>query len=216
MLVLPLPHTSTDPTSLARCAGCSRALRAHRRMAMIPSAMPCKRRPCPPTSALPECSTMRRADSIFTRYRAYDPLAGRWLSRDPLGEATDPASNLYAYVEGNPIGFADLLGLYDIVVVTTATGVVYRPMTTVKNSAQAAQYGQPLGSKVPIAVPPGVNPQAKVNSWADTLFKGPVPLRPTGGQAVNTITSKPMRCTTPMGISHMARLVQRLATPVQR
>jgi len=37
------------------------------------------------------------ADSglYLTQYRAYDPVAGRWLSRDPIGESSDPAANLY-------------------------------------------------------------------------------------------------------------------------
>jgi RHS repeat-associated protein len=47
----------------------------------------------------------------LTRYRAYDPVAGRWLSRDPLGEAADPVGNLYTYVGGNPISLMDPLGL---------------------------------------------------------------------------------------------------------
>jgi RHS repeat-associated protein len=43
------------------------------------------------------------ADSglYLTNYRAYDPVAGRWLSRDPLGGMTDPSANLYPYVGGN-------------------------------------------------------------------------------------------------------------------
>jgi RHS repeat-associated protein len=47
----------------------------------------------------------------LTKYRAYDPIAGRWLSRDPLGEVSDPVGNLYLYVGGNPISIADALGL---------------------------------------------------------------------------------------------------------
>jgi RHS repeat-associated protein len=49
----------------------------------------------------------------LTQYRAYDPIAGRWLSRDPLGEASDPVGNLYLYVGGNPISIIDPLGLCD-------------------------------------------------------------------------------------------------------
>ena len=48
----------------------------------------------------------------LTRYRAYDPVAGRWLSRDPLDEGTDPAGNLYAYVGGEPISNLDPTGEY--------------------------------------------------------------------------------------------------------
>jgi RHS repeat-associated protein len=39
----------------------------------------------------------------LTKYRAFDPIAGRWLSRDPTAEISDPVGNLYAYVGGDPI-----------------------------------------------------------------------------------------------------------------
>jgi RHS repeat-associated protein len=45
----------------------------------------------------------------FALYRAYDPTHGRWLNRDPIGEAG--GVNLYAYVGGNPTGESDPLGL---------------------------------------------------------------------------------------------------------
>jgi RHS repeat-associated protein len=53
------------------------------------------------------------ADSglYLTKHRAYDPVPGRWLARDPLGETTDPAGNLYPYVGGNPISLTDRTGL---------------------------------------------------------------------------------------------------------
>ena len=56
------------------------------------------------------------ADSglYLTQYRAYDPVSGRWLSRDPMGESSDLAANLYRYVEGNPISLVDPRGLAGI------------------------------------------------------------------------------------------------------
>lgn len=42
---------------------------------------------------------------ILAPYRAYDPETGRWLSRDPIGEAG--GLNLYAYVGNNPANAVD-------------------------------------------------------------------------------------------------------------
>ncbi len=50
-----------------------------------------------------------RSGLNLTMYRAYSPSLGRWLSRDPL-EAFD-GSNFYAYVENDPCGYVDDLGL---------------------------------------------------------------------------------------------------------
>jgi RHS repeat-associated protein len=42
-------------------------------------------------------------------YRAYDSHLGRWLNRDPIGEAG--GINLYRYVYNSPLNFIDPLGL---------------------------------------------------------------------------------------------------------
>ena len=47
----------------------------------------------------------------MTLYRAYNPLTGRWLSRDPVGEGADPGGNLYAYVGSDAVNLNDPLGL---------------------------------------------------------------------------------------------------------
>jgi RHS repeat-associated protein len=52
------------------------------------------------------------ADLALTHYRAYDPELGRWLSRDPLGNAeTREGPNLYAYVRNEPVSRIDPQGL---------------------------------------------------------------------------------------------------------
>jgi len=48
----------------------------------------------------------------LTRYRGYDALLGRWLSRDPIG--LSGGLNLYVYVEQNPILYTDPDGLCKI------------------------------------------------------------------------------------------------------
>jgi RHS repeat-associated protein len=48
-----------------------------------------------------------RSGLNLTRFRAYAPSLGRWLSRDPLG-----LGNMYGYAGGNPISFVDPLGLW--------------------------------------------------------------------------------------------------------
>jgi RHS repeat-associated protein len=53
------------------------------------------------------------ADSglYLTNYRAYDPVAGPWLSRDPLGEMTDPVGNHYVHAGRDPLNTIDPRGL---------------------------------------------------------------------------------------------------------
>lgn len=43
-------------------------------------------------------------------YRDYDALLGRWPSRDPIEE--DGGINLYGFIDNNPIGSFDYLGLH--------------------------------------------------------------------------------------------------------
>jgi RHS repeat-associated protein len=48
----------------------------------------------------------------LTKFRAYDPNSGRWLSRDPLKSAELlQGPNLYAYVDNDPLNRIDPLGL---------------------------------------------------------------------------------------------------------
>ncbi len=75
------------------------------------------------------------ADSglYLTQYRAYNPVAGRWLSRDPNGESSDPAANLYAYVNGNPLIRVDPWGLADVPAPTDANGNPLPPPVSLPN-----------------------------------------------------------------------------------
>ncbi len=50
----------------------------------------------------------------LTQFRAYNPGTGRWISRDPLGEASDSAANLYHYAAGSPIVYRDPSGQWTV------------------------------------------------------------------------------------------------------
>ena len=65
-----------------------------------------------PTTDFVYAGMFFNADSglYLTKYRAFDPLAGRWLSRDPIGELINPYPNLYDYANGNPLSYVDLDG----------------------------------------------------------------------------------------------------------
>jgi RHS repeat-associated protein len=56
--------------------------------------------------------TGQYADLAFAPLRIYSANFGRWISRDPLAEAT--GSNLYQYVHNDPLDRVDPLGLLDL------------------------------------------------------------------------------------------------------
>src|SRR5690606_34413564 len=59
----------------------------------------------------PWAATYAAANELYLIwYRIYDPVHGRWLSRDPIGEAG--GVNLYGYVGNGPIIGRDPYGLY--------------------------------------------------------------------------------------------------------
>jgi len=84
------------------------------------------------------------ADSglYLTKYRPFDPVSGRWLSRDLIGEASDPEKNLYSYATGDPVGFFDPQGL-DAIRITYNRYPIQTPIGTL-----------PLGHGAIIAVDP--------------------------------------------------------------
>jgi RHS repeat-associated protein len=49
---------------------------------------------------------------VYYGYRYYDPGTGRWLNRDPMGEAG--GLNLYQYVYNSPLNYVDPDGLWGI------------------------------------------------------------------------------------------------------
>jgi hypothetical protein len=61
------------------------------------------------TGRRPENAPPRRA-SVISGYRYYDPVNGRWMSRDPIEERGGKC--LYSFCGNGPIDKRDTLGLY--------------------------------------------------------------------------------------------------------
>ena len=109
------------------------------------------------------------APSVFPGYIETDLVGiAPWLISPSQGP------NTYPFANGNPITNIDPWGLYPALWVTSPNGTASGfAMTTIKNSAQAQAYkdngvnGIIVGkTSVPIAVPPGVDPQGMVNTAA--------------------------------------------------
>jgi RHS repeat-associated protein len=81
-------------------------------------------------------------------FRDYDPAAGRWMARDPVG-FEGGQGNLYAYADGDPINLRDPLGLWCV----GASGYVgigggAKLCCTWKGCSVCAEVGFGLGAKV--------------------------------------------------------------------
>ncbi len=66
--------------------------------------------------------------------RAFDPVAGRWISRDPIEESG--GFNLYGYVAGNPVGYEDPDGKFGVpgAIFGGVVGAVAGGLTAFKNN----------------------------------------------------------------------------------
>jgi RHS repeat-associated protein len=65
-----------------------------------------------PTNRLANTREKDAASGLYNHgFRYYDPLAGRYVSRDPIGYGD--GMNLYQYVGGNPVNGFDPVGLWE-------------------------------------------------------------------------------------------------------
>jgi RHS repeat-associated protein len=112
----------------------------------------------------------------LTRYRAYDPIAGRWLSRDPAGEISDASSNLYTYSGGNPIGSRDPDGLWTVQLgvsggytLGSAAGVAFAGIAFDSNGGFGTYWGYGGGVGVVAGASGGLSGDASSASNIDDL-----------------------------------------------
>ncbi|MDN4066256.1 RHS repeat-associated core domain-containing protein [Paenibacillus vini] len=101
----------------------------------------------------------------YMRARYYDPQLKRFLNRDViLGDLTDGQTlNRFAYVNGDPVGYVDPLGLFKCNVEGTGDAKTYYHVTT-KESAKEIMESQTLGR-------PGNLWESRVFAWKEQPTK---------------------------------------------
>lgn len=66
-----------------------------------------------PTQTVFSFAKLLETDELLAAtYRVYDPVVGKWLSRDPTGEFSDPHMNLFTYASSSPLSFSDPIGFW--------------------------------------------------------------------------------------------------------
>lgn len=88
--------------------------------------------------------------------RDYDPAAGRWLSRDPAGFAGG-SSNLYAFVDNDPINSVDPTGLQSDEFTRWAKACIYSAALWCQLQRPIPDVDPPIGPRIeaPTPVSPG-------------------------------------------------------------
>ena len=111
----------------------------------------------------------------LTQYRAYDPVAGRWLSRDPIGEESNPVGNLYSYVNNDALNNTDPLGLYTLQLGIAGGGTIFGFVVPQGGFGIAIDTHGNVGTYTYSGIGVGVGVQAEVGgsaqvSTAETIY----------------------------------------------
>jgi RHS repeat-associated protein len=88
----------------------------------------------------------RQTGLDFAVYRAYDQKRGRWLNRDPIGEAG--GINLFGYANGNPATRADPSGLF-LPALYVGGEVLFEAGVVVWRAYRAYRFAQALATPFP-------------------------------------------------------------------
>ncbi|PPD45241.1 MAG: hypothetical protein CTY16_10540 [Methylobacter sp.] len=103
---------------------------------------------------------------FYNVFRSYDPKVGRYTQSDPIG--IDGGVNTFGYVGGNPVNYADPLGL------ARCTYVISRHTLICVPNSPSPFEGPPLGLG-PDGVFSGVEECQNNNACTNESKKGPIP-----------------------------------------
>lgn len=137
-------------------------------------------------------------------YRYYSPRLGRWLSRDPIGEAG--GYNLLSMIRNRPTNSIDSLGLFQL---SAIPGVpdISPPSDEVLSRCSDASNRPPLASTDSHACQYAANARYSANFWVDTKCKAKyIEVRTNFG-----VTSRPWW----WGECYMKNCLLRVAWPIK-
>lgn len=98
--------------------------------------------------------------TVQTSLGFYNPITGKWLSRDPIGE--NGGDNIYVFAGNDPVGEIDFLGL----LAASVHSIVYRGHGSVEKNGTTWQYVE-----------------------VDSAIKGQVPLNVTDAKPAALVTA---------------------------
>ncbi|EKM33607.1 RHS repeat-associated core domain protein, partial [Vibrio harveyi] len=126
---------------------------------------------------------------VYFGYRFYSPYQRRWLNRDPLQE--QGGINLYAYVNGDPLGYIDPDGRNPVAAGAAGGAMVAGPPGAVAGAVVGATVGVAICALTNLC---NFNEEAKSSkSEAKSQAKGCLPKPPTGKGKVPKEARDPKR-----------------------
>jgi hypothetical protein len=108
---------------------------------------------------------------LYYGYRFYDPVTGRWPSRDPIEE--EGGVNLYSAARNNPINRIDILGMMDPSVLMDPEIAAMRAKEKVASFSGESVKGSDIGTDAIINMAIGMMGTSR--SFSNTIPLAPIP-----------------------------------------